>query len=246
MGTLVNLLTVLVGSALGLAFGSRLPQRLSETVLHGVAAFTLTIGLDMAFETRGSAQAIAVLLALAAGAATGEALQLEQRLEALAARLERSFAALVSTGPSPEGSASPARAGERGSNFVRGFVAASLLFCVGPLTLLGSLQDGLSGDATLLYTKAVLDGLSSIALAATLGAGVAFAALTILVYQGGLTLLAGLLRGGVAPETLALTTAAGGLMIVALGLNLFGVTHVRVANLLPGLLYAGLAAHLLD
>lgn len=166
---------------------------------------------------------IAVLLSIVAGSWIGEGLRLEERLNGLGDRLRDRFGR-----------------GGRG-DFTRGFVTASLLFCVGPMTILGALQDGLRGDPTLLLTKSTLDGISAIALTAGLGPGVLFSALTILIYQGGLTLAAGVAREFLTDPVIQLVTATGGLMIVGLGLNILGVAKLRVANMLPGLLVAAAA-----
>jgi uncharacterized protein len=128
--------------------------------------------------------------------------------------------------------------GAEDSTFSKGFVTASLLFCVGPMTILGSIQDGLSGDYTLLASKAILDGFASLALAASMGWGVLFAALTVLVYQGGLTIGAGLVKTLLTEAMVAEMTATGGALILAIGLNLLDLTLIRVANFLPALVIA--------
>ena len=125
---------------------------------------------------------------------------------------------------------------EKDSMISKGFVTASLLFCVGPMTILGSIQDGLSGDYTLLATKSILDGFASLAIAASMGWGVLFAALTVLVYQGGLTLGAGLVKALLTEPMIAEMTATGGTLILAIGLNLLDLTTIRVANFLPALI----------
>ena len=174
-GTLLNIAAVLVGGGLGLLFGARVPERLKATVLAGIGLFTTAIGLQMFLKTEN---AIIVLGALLIGALLGEWWRVEDGLQAVGEILERRL-----TGSAGNGEASS-------SNFVRGFLTASLLFCVGPLTILGSIQDGLTGDYNLLAVKSVLDGFASLAIASTLGAGVLFSSLVILVYQGGITLLA--------------------------------------------------------
>ena len=227
LGTLANLVAVAAGGLLGLSLGNRMPKRLVETTMGCIGLATLLVGLQMAWGADTGPRFIATLLALVVGAWLGEAARLEDRLEGLAARLKRRF-----------------DTGARG-DFARGFVTASLLFCVGPLTILGALSDGLRGDPSLLFTKAALDGFSAIALAAGLGPGVLFSAGTILVYQGGLTLAAGALRGLLTDSVVTLVTATGGLMIVGLGLNLLGIAKLRVVNMLPGLLVAAAAGLLL-
>lgn len=240
-GTLINVATVLVGSLLGLALGNRLPERTQRTLLQTLSLVTLYIGLDMATslgQVRGGVVpgVILALVALALGAVIGEALGLEERLAGLGEWLKRRV--------------------RSGGRFTEGFVAASLLFCVGPLTLVGSIQNGLTGDAQSLTVKAALDGIAGLALAGVYGVGVAFSALTVLVIQGGLSLLAGglagSLLGGADPNTLRenpyvlLVTGTGGLMIVGIAWNLMlsGLKledrRVRVGSLLPALLLAPL------
>ena len=135
---------------------------------------------------------------------------------------------------------------EKDSMISKGFVTASLLFCVGPMTILGSIQDGLSGDYTLLATKSILDGFASLAIAASMGWGVLFAALTVLVYQGGLTLGAGLVKALLTEPMVAEMTATGGTLILAIGLNLLDLTTIRVANFLPALIVAPILVGLLQ
>ncbi|WP_456409219.1 DUF554 domain-containing protein [Oceanithermus sp.] len=228
-GTWVNVGAVLLGSFVGVLIRGRLPTRMQRIIVQGVGLVTLFIGFSMA-GSLGQARAGAVdgvilgLLALVLGGLTGEALGLEERLEQLGELLKARF--------------------RGGGGFTEGFVAASLLFCVGPMTLIGSINNGLVGDPTLLLIKSTLDGLSSVALAASFGPGVAASALVVLVYQGGLSLAAGGLAAAVPdPATdprVLLVTGVGGLMILGLGINLLELTRVRVASFLPALVLAPL------
>ena len=228
-GTLVNVLTVLLGSGLGVLIRGRLPGRMQRIIVQGVGLVTLFIGFSMA-GSLGSAAGGAVdgvilgLLALVLGGVLGEALGLEEHLERLGDLLKARF--------------------RGGGGFTEGFVAASLLFCVGPMTLIGSINNGLGGDPTLLLIKSTLDGLSSIALAASFGPGVAASALVVLVYQGGLALAAGGLAAALpdpaSDPRVLLVTGVGGLMILGLGINLLELTRVRVASFLPALVLAPL------
>ncbi|MEX2355449.1 MAG: DUF554 domain-containing protein [Thermaerobacterales bacterium] len=224
IGTVVNLLTVITGSAVGLFLGARLPRPMIQLIMQAVGAITLLIGIQMALTAATGPAIITVLAGLVTGAAAGELLDLDGRLTRLGDRLQARLA----------------RRGQQYRRFTEGFVAASLLFCVGPMTVLGSIQDGLLGDPTLLFTKATMDGISALALSAALGIGTLFSALTILVYQGGITLTAGLMRGIMTEPIVQMITAAGGLMIVCLALNIWEITRIRVANLLPGLITAPL------
>ncbi|MDQ3978119.1 MAG: DUF554 domain-containing protein [Actinomycetota bacterium] len=232
IGTVVNVLTVLFGTALGLTVGSRLPERLRSTVLSGVGLLTLVIGMQEAFETHN---VVFPLVALIAGGAVGELLGIEERLERLGERLRRRFERGPALEPALE-HVDEALA----SGFVEGFVAASLLFCVGPLTILGSIQDGLGGPdhAQLLFVKSALDGLVSIVFAATLGWGVGFSALTIVAVQGSLTLAASAADAVLTVRMIDEMTATGGVMILGIGLRLLELRRVRVASFLPALVLA--------
>jgi hypothetical protein len=219
VGTLINVATVVAGSGAGLLVGSRLPERIRQTVLSGLGLMTLVIGMSMALQTRNP---LLMLASLLLGGVIGELLGLEERLQTLGRSLETRV-----SGHSGEGSA-----------FVKGFVTASLVFCVGPMTILGSIQDGLTGNYTLLAIKATLDGFASLAFSASLGIGVMFAALTVLIYQGALTLGAGLVKAVLTEAMITEMTAVGGTMILGIGLLLLDLKRVRVASFLPGLFIA--------
>ena len=221
-GTLLNIVTVLVGSALGLLLRGRLPERVVTTVMQAIGLTTLFIGIDNAFDLNRVDRppgVILALMALALGGALGEWWGLEGRLEGVGDALKRRF---------------------RGQGrFTEGFVAASLLFCVGPLTLIGSIQNGLSGDPSFLVLKSTLDGFAALALSATFGFGVIFSVFVVAFYQGSLSLFAGLFAALVPdpandPRVL-LVNGVGGLMIVGLGFNLLEIKRFRVASLLPSL-----------
>jgi len=218
IGTLLNAATVLVGGTVGLVFGARLPDRLRSTVLAGLGLFTLAIGLRLFLETQNPLYALGGLLI---GGLLGEWWQVEDRLASLGAKLEARFAG-------GQGAGSP---------FVRGFLTASLLFCVGPMTILGSIQDGLTGDYSLLAIKSVMDGFASLALASSLGLGVLFSIVVILVYQGGLTLLAATAQSILTDAMVAEMTAVGGILLVGLAISsLLEIKRIRAGNLLPALL----------
>ncbi|NPA06370.1 MAG: DUF554 domain-containing protein [Chloroflexi bacterium] len=228
MGTWINIATVLVGGSLGLLFGARLPERARQTVFHGLGVFTLLLGVAMFLDSQNP---IRVLLALLLGGLIGEALHIEDRLASLGAWFERRFTSGSAAGTS--------------SRFVQGFLTASLLFCVGPMTILGSIQDGLTGDYQILATKATMDGFAALAFASTMGIGVLFSVVVILLYQGGLTLLAAQLQGVFSEAMLAELNGAGGVLLVALALSsLLEVRPIRVGNLLPALVIAPLLAWL--
>lgn len=222
-GTLINIVAVLVGGGLGTILGSRLPARMRETVMHGIGLVTLMVGVHLTLETQNT---LIVLGSILIGAILGEWWRIDAGLEALSARLRERVSRRLSA--------------KSLQHFSEGFVTASLVFCVGPMTVLGSIQDGLTGDFTLLAIKSLLDGFTALAFASTLGVGVLFSALTILVYQGGLSLLAGLAQNALTAPMIAEMTATGGVLILAIGLLLLELKRIRVANLLPALLIAPL------
>jgi uncharacterized protein len=265
IGTAVNVATVLIGSSLGLLLGARLPTRTRDTVTDALGLVTLLIGALSAAEV-GSAALVAavgssapvliVLGALLLGGIAGSLLDIEARLEDfggwLRTRLSRrgavqrhvpagTFTSDETTSDVPAGSLSADLASREQAareRFIEGFVTASLIFCVGPLTILGSLSDGLGRGPDQLMLKAALDGFASIAFAASLGAGVMASVVAIVVVQGSLTLV-GVLVGGVLPEAyLAAITATGGLLLLGVGLRLLQIKAVPVGNLLPALLVA--------
>ncbi|WP_246535588.1 DUF554 family protein [Nocardioides aquaticus] len=230
----MNVVTVLVGAGLGRVLGDRLPTRTRDLVTDALGLVTLLIAgtsavavLDPALAERvgDSAPMLIVLGAVVGGGIIGSALRLELRLEQLGGWLQRRLTR---------------RASADRERFVEGFVVASLLFCTGPLTILGSLNDGLGNGADQLYLKAVLDGFAAMAFAASFGWGVAASVVTVVVVQGSLTLL-GVLLGDVLPAAeLAATTAVGGLVLVGVALRLLRIREVAVADLLPALLLAPL------
>lgn len=228
-GTLLNIATILVGGTIGLIFGARIPDKLKSTIIAGMGLFTAAMGLQMFLKTENS---LIVLGALLLGTLLGEWLRIEDGLHNLGAFLEQRFS----------------REQDDGSNkFVRGFLTASLLFCVGPMAILGSIQDGLSGDYNLLAVKSVLDGFASIAFASTLGIGVMFSTIIILVYQGGISLLAGLLDTLVTPAMMNELTATGGVILLGLAVSsLLEIKKIRVGNMLPALAVAPLIVWLLS
>ena len=213
--------TVLAGTLVGVLAGSRLPEGMQQRVLGGLGLVTLVIGVDLALEWRETqALPLYVLGGVVLGGIVGEALAIEARLERLGDRIQ----AATSSG--------------EGSTVSQAFVTASLLFCVGPLTVVGAIQDGLTGDHEALVTKSLLDGFASVALASTLGWGVAISALTILIVQGGISLGAGVFEDVLVGETLSALTSAGGILIIGISLKLLALKDVRVGNFLPALVIA--------
>lgn len=215
-GTFVNTGAVLAGSLVGLAAGKHLPERLKATVMQALGLAVILIGLQMALSGKEPLTSICCLLL---GSLTGELLKIEQGIERVGEWLK-------------------SKTGSDSSTFVQGFVFASILYLTGAMMIVGAIQDGTSGDARTLYVKSLLDGVASIALSSTLGVGVAFSALSVLVVQGAVTLLASRLDFLKEPAVLNALTATGGLIILGIGLNLMNMAKIRIGNFLPALLLA--------
>ncbi len=231
-GTILNTITVFIGSTLGLLIGNRLSQRIQESVVTGLGLMTLYIGFSNASETGNP---IIPLLSLVTGAIIGELLRLDVQLEHFAGWLQTRVQGR-DTGQGDE----PAH--DRRARFIEGFITASLVFCVGPLTFVGSIQDGMgiASGFEQLAIKSVLDGFASMAFAASLGIGVMFSVITVLGVQGGLALLGSLAGDFMSDAMINEMTAVGGLILIGLGLTLLDIKKPRVVNFLPGLLIAPL------
>jgi hypothetical protein len=215
IGTIVNTALVIIGSLTGLLLRQGIPDNIRKIIMIGLGLFSCILGGKMGFEMN---RPFVVVLSLILGGVIGEVLHLEEFLESIGGKLKRLVRA--------HGEAS----------FAQGFVFASLLFCVGPMTILGSIQAGLQSKPELLFVKALMDGVSSIILASTMGFGVLLSALTVLVIQGGLTLLAQQFSFLTDPVYLHDFTSVGGIMIFAIGLRLMNVKSIKVSNFLPALI----------
>lgn len=225
LGVIVNVITVLIGSAIGLLFKKGIPERVSNAAMIGLGACTLYIGIS------GSLCGENVLILIAAvvlGAITGTLLNIDGAINRLAEKVESKF-----------------RKNGKGVSLAEGLVTATLLFCVGSMTVTGSIQAGLTGDNSVLITKATLDLVSSMMLASSLGIGVMLASVTVFVIQGGLVLLAGLIAPFMSTGAINEMTCAGSLLIVMIGTNLMGITKIKVADFLPAILYAPILYNLL-
>lgn len=213
VGTFINAGVIVAGGLIGMLLGNRLPERIRLIVFQGLGLCTLSIGMQMAFQTTNPLYMAGSILA---GAVIGEALRLEDALTRGGEAVKRSL-----------------KSGN--ARFTDGFVAATLLFCIGSMAIIGPLQEGLEGDRTIVLTKSMLDFFAAIALGAVYGSGVMFAALPIIIYQGSITLFADVLRPWISDLLRAEITAVGGIMIVGIGINLLEIKKIRLSNLLPAL-----------
>ncbi len=235
-GTVLNIIAVLIGGSIGTILGNRLPAKVLETVMHGLGLVVLVIGVVMA---SGTGNVLIPLFSVVTGGIIGELMRIEDGLNWLGAQAEARWG-----GPLGQGRVA-------GWSVTRAFVTSSLIFCVGPMTILGSIQDGLLGDYELLAIKSALDGFAAIPFAASLGPGVLLSVGTVAFVQGGLSTLAMGIGGGlgdISRETpwVVELTAAGGVIILGIGLSLLELKKIRVANLLPSIAIAPLIVWLLD
>ena len=233
-GTLINIIAVIIGGAVGSIMGARLPEKMRDTVMSGLGLMTITLGMSMALQSKNL---LIVMGSVLLGGVLGEWWRIEDGLEAVGRWLEARFGR-------------PGDAAE-GHSITRAFVTASLVFCVGPLTVVGSILDGLTGNYQPLALKSMLDGFAALAFGASLGPGVLFSTLTILVYQGGLSLLAQLLGtnlSGVSAQTPAVVEmgATGGVLIMGIGLILLDLKRIRIGNFLPAIALAPLVVVVLE
>ncbi|MCL2402493.1 MAG: DUF554 domain-containing protein [Oscillospiraceae bacterium] len=218
LGVLVNTAAVVVGGVVGLVVNKGLPKRFTDAIMIGLGLCTIYIGISGVLEGENK---LILALSIVLGVAVGTALRIDDRLRALGEKLDKRFAS------------------KDGRSIAQGFVTGSLLFCVGAMAVIGSINSGIRGDNTMLFTKSVLDLIAAAMLAASLGGGVILSAASIFVYQGLLVLLSQLLRPLIEqPAMLAEMTSAGSLIIIALGLNLIGVTKIKVADFLPAIIFA--------
>jgi uncharacterized protein len=244
LGTVLNVAAVAAGTAVGVLFGSRVPERFRITVMQGIGLLVLALGVTETLDTRN---AVILLASMLLGGLLGEALRIEDRLVDAGEAIQRRVGVDVDSdvpehlehdvpdAPLHDAAGAPLDARSR---FVEGFRLASIVFCVGPLTILGSIQDGLRGNIDLLATKSLLDGFAALAFATTLGWGVAASIVTIVVVQGGITLAAVLLDDVLTGRMVDEMSAVGGLMLLGIGLRLLDLKEVRVASFLPALVVA--------
>ena len=220
LGTIANSVAIIVGAVLGVFCKRGLPEKWQETMMSSIALCIAIIGIQMALKTQNI---VVVIFSLVLGAITGEIIDIEGAMNRLGKFLGDKLSGNDASAAAAIGA---------------GFVNASILFCSGAMAILGSIQDGLAADHTTLYAKATLDGLISLILSANVGIGVALSAISVGIYQGSITLLAGFVGPLVTEDMLAEITASGGIMIMAIACNMLKLTKIRIGNLLPGMFFA--------
>lgn len=224
LGTAANVAAIFIGSLLGLLLKKGLPEKWQQTIMSGIALCILVIGIQMALQT---GNIIITIVSLVIGSIIGESVGIEKNVNLLGDWVGKKVAS---------GEASAAK------KIAEGFVSASLLFCIGAMAVVGSIQDGLGGDHTTLYAKATLDGIISLVLAANMGVGVMLSAVSVGLYQGCITLAAGFVEPFITSDVLKEITAVGGVMIMAIGTNMLHMTEIRISNMLPGIIVAAVLA----
>jgi hypothetical protein len=219
IGTIVNVAAIIVGSLAGFLVKGRLPERFQNIVMQGISLAVLIIGLQMAFSVESTKGTLVVIFSLVIGGIIGEILRVESRLEGFGELIQKRF-------------------GSDDGLFVQGFVQSSLIYCVGAMAIMGAIQDGLNNDPSILFTKSLLDGTASVAFSATFGIGVLFSSIPVLLYQGSITLLASWAQKILNQDVVAMMTATGGLLIMAIGLNMLLSAKIKIGNLLPSIFVA--------
>jgi uncharacterized protein len=224
LGTIVNVAAVIAGSSVGLLLKTRLPEKINTIVFQGIGLITIFFGVAMASRSQNW---VVLILSVVSGAILGQALKLDERMNRVGEMLKKSMK--ISN-----------------KRFSEGMVTAFLLFCMGSLTVLGALEEGMNQNPELLLAKSVMDGFSSIALAAAMGVGVTFSVVPLLIYQGGITLFAGSLQNLISEPMILEITAAGGIILMGMGINILEIKKIKVLNLLPVLVMAAVFYFLID
>lgn len=213
LGTIINSSAIAIGSLLGVMLNKGIKDEYKNTIMDGVALIVILIGIMGALDTENI---ILMTISIVIGSIIGEALKIEKKLDNLGNSLEKKF-------------------GKGDSNFSKGFVTASLVFCVGAMAIVGALESGLQGNHSTLFAKSIIDGISSVIFASTLGIGVGFSAVAVFIYQGIITLLASSIKDLLTPEAINEMSAVGGLLISAIGINILGLKKIKVGNMLPAI-----------
>ena len=221
-GTIVNVLAIFLGCSVGLILKSKFPEKIEKLIMQVLGLASLLIGMQMAIKADNI---LLVIFSLVIGGVIGEIIDIEAGLERFGERIKRKF-----------------KSNNNSERFVEGFLIASLLYCVGSMTIMGAIKEGLSGNPDILYAKSLLDGVTSIAFTAAMGIGVLFSAIPVFLYQGGITLLARAIKDFLSPEIINEMTAVGGILIWGIGFGLLGIKKIKVGNLLPAILVAAFLA----
>lgn len=212
-GTIVNSIAIIVGGLLGIILKKGIKEDYKTTIMNGIGLSVITIGIGGGI---GSENIILVIASIVLGAIIGEAIGIEKKLDNIGNKLQSRF-------------------GKGDSNFSKGFVTASLIYCVGAMAIVGSLEAGIQGSHETLFAKSILDGITSIIFASTLGIGVVFASIPVFIYQGAITLLANGVKDFLTPQVVNEVSAVGGILIMAIGINVLGINKIKVGNLLPAI-----------
>lgn len=221
LGTLVNCGAVIVGSCVGMLIHSRLPEKMISIVFQGIGLFTLVIGISMSLSAENM---ILVLLSIAAGAVVGQVIDIDKQLRRFLEYVRRK-----TEKKNAETSATQTK-------FTEGFVTASMLYCIGSMSILGAIEDGMGEAPQLLFTKSVMDGISSVALASTFGMAILLSSIPLLVYQGAITIFAGFIMQYMTDPMIADLTATGGILLIGLGINILNIKSIQVTNMLPAII----------
>ena len=220
-GTIVNVIAVIAGSLLGLFIHDRMPKKLTKIVFQAIGLFTLFLGFQMAGKTSNY---LILIFSLVIGSALGEWINIEKQINRFSEWLK-------------------AKTHSSNSKFTEGFLSSFLLFCMGSMTILGAIEEGMGGEPDLLLAKSLMDGISSIALAAAMGIGVLFSVIPLLIYQGGLTLFAAYLQDYLRPEIINEISATGGILLIGLGISILEIKKIPVINMVLSLIVAAVLAY---
>lgn len=218
LGTIVNTLSIIVGGLIGIIAKGKISKNINDTIMNGLALCVVYIGVSGALKGNDT---IIIIISITLGGLIGEIIDIDKRLENLGEKIEKKF-----------------NKNKDNISISQGFVSATLLFCVGAMAIVGALESGLNNDYSTLYAKSVLDGITSIIFTSTLGVGVLLSAFAVFVYQGSITLMAGFLSSFLNDVAINNMTAVGSILIIGLGLNILGVTKIKISNLLPSIIIA--------
>lgn len=213
LGTIVNVVAIIIGSILGILIKSRFPEKVNKIIFQIIGLFTITLGITMAIKTSNF---LLIAFSLIIGSVIGEIIDIEKYLEQLSEKLKNKLK-------------------NSSDKFSEGFITATLIYCIGPMAILGAIEEGLGGSPNLLFAKSVLDGVASIALASALGIGVMFSAVPLLLYQGGITLFANYVSNYLSDALIVELSAVGGILLLGLGMSIAEIKKFKIVNMLPSL-----------